>query len=198
MKKAFDKKVHPREFQEGDLVIKKLLPMQKALHGKWSPNYQGPYVVKKAFSRGALILEDMDGKDLPNPINLDAIKRGAHFLRGEHTPREKEAKFGRSSINLSHRIPEHSPTDLTCFDVGLSLKRYSLGPPSIRPYGINPTLPVRMKQSRTRLGRGRTTAPSNSKSVFRKPYSHVRDTDEFLSPLKALAPSMIRQNRAGG
>ncbi|WRX10957.1 Integrase zinc-binding domain - like 6 [Theobroma cacao] len=35
----------------------------------------GPYVVKKAFSGGALILADMDGGDLPNPINTDAVKK---------------------------------------------------------------------------------------------------------------------------
>jgi len=31
------------------------------------PNYEGPYVVKKAFSGGALILTRMDGEELPLP-----------------------------------------------------------------------------------------------------------------------------------
>ncbi|KAK7313139.1 hypothetical protein VNO77_37582 [Canavalia gladiata] len=75
MKKAFEKKVHPRQFREGDLVLKKVLPMQKASQGKWAPNYHGPYVVKRTFSGGALILADMDGKDLPNPTNSDAVKK---------------------------------------------------------------------------------------------------------------------------
>ncbi|KAG8488714.1 hypothetical protein CXB51_016670 [Gossypium anomalum] len=39
------------------------------------PNWEGPYVVKKAFSGGALILAEMDGKSLPNPINSDSVKR---------------------------------------------------------------------------------------------------------------------------
>jgi len=52
MKKAFDKKVRPKEFNRGDLVVKKIMPMQKDHRGKWMPNYEGPYVVKKAFSGG--------------------------------------------------------------------------------------------------------------------------------------------------
>jgi len=63
MKKAFDKKVRPREFHEGDLVV------------KWTPNYEGLYVVKKAFSGGALILTKMDGEELPLPVNSDAVKK---------------------------------------------------------------------------------------------------------------------------
>jgi hypothetical protein len=30
-KRAFEKKVHPREFQERDLVLKKIIPIQKKL-----------------------------------------------------------------------------------------------------------------------------------------------------------------------
>jgi len=48
---------------------------QKDYLGKWSPNYEGHYVVKKAFSEGALILKNMDGKDLPYPVNSDVMKK---------------------------------------------------------------------------------------------------------------------------
>jgi len=75
MKKAFDKKVRPREFREGDLVVKKIIYVQKDHRGKWMSNYEGPYVVKKVFSRGALILSRMDGKELSLPVNSDAVKR---------------------------------------------------------------------------------------------------------------------------
>ena len=43
--------------------------------GKWTPNFEGPYVVKKAFSGGALILETMDGEEFPRPMNADAVKK---------------------------------------------------------------------------------------------------------------------------
>ncbi|CAL0305680.1 unnamed protein product [Lupinus luteus] len=73
--KAYAKKVRPRHFQEGDLVLKKILPIQKDHRGKWTPNYEGPFVVKKAFSGGALILTNMDGNDLPLSVNSDAVKK---------------------------------------------------------------------------------------------------------------------------
>ncbi|XP_017416451.2 uncharacterized protein LOC108327238 [Vigna angularis] len=75
MKKAFDKRMHPREFHEGELVLKRILPIQKDHRGKWTPNYEGPFVVKKAFSGGALILTRMDGEELPLPVNSDAVKK---------------------------------------------------------------------------------------------------------------------------
>ncbi|XP_017428649.1 uncharacterized protein LOC108336698 [Vigna angularis] len=79
MKKAFDKKVHPRKFQESELVLKKeILSIQKDHKGKWTPNYEGLYVVKKAFGGGALILTRMDGEELPLPVNSDAVKNSMH------------------------------------------------------------------------------------------------------------------------
>nr|KYP43128.1 Transposon Ty3-I Gag-Pol polyprotein [Cajanus cajan] len=75
VQRAYDKKVRPREFQEGDLVLKKILPNLKDHRGKWTPNYEGPYVVKKAFSGGALILTNMDGEDLSLLVNSDAVKK---------------------------------------------------------------------------------------------------------------------------
>ncbi|KAK8505743.1 hypothetical protein V6N12_024726 [Hibiscus sabdariffa] len=72
---AYDKRVHPREFQEGDLVLKRPSIMQKDPRGKWKPNWEGPDVVKNAFSGGALILTEMDGGDLPNPVNADSVKK---------------------------------------------------------------------------------------------------------------------------
>ena len=56
-------------------MLKKILPNQQAQRGKWAPNWDGPYVAKRAFSRGALILTKMVGNDLPSPINSDAVKK---------------------------------------------------------------------------------------------------------------------------
>ncbi len=75
MARAFNKGVCPREFHQGDLVLKNILPNQNNARGKWSPTYEGPYVVKKAFSGGALILTRMDGEEFPRPLNADAVKR---------------------------------------------------------------------------------------------------------------------------
>ena len=38
-------------------------------------NNEGPLVVKKAFSREALLLSRMDGEDLVKPMNADSIKK---------------------------------------------------------------------------------------------------------------------------
>ena len=43
--------------------------------GKWSPNREGPYIVKKAFLGGVLILAEMDGKEFFSPINADIVKK---------------------------------------------------------------------------------------------------------------------------
>ena len=63
------------EFHEGDLVVKKIISVQKDHRGKWMPNYEGPYVVKKAFFGGALILTRMAGEELPLPVNSDTVKK---------------------------------------------------------------------------------------------------------------------------
>ena len=75
MKKAFDKKVRPRVFKEGDLVLKRIQSFLTDSRGKWTPNYDGPYVVKKAFSGGALKLVTMDGEEFTYPTNTDTVKK---------------------------------------------------------------------------------------------------------------------------
>ncbi|KAI5397461.1 hypothetical protein KIW84_063325 [Lathyrus oleraceus] len=75
MKRAFDKKVRPRIYHVGDMVLKRILPPQNDRRGKWTPNYEGPFVVKKVFSGGALLLTTMDGEDFPSPVNADAVKK---------------------------------------------------------------------------------------------------------------------------
>ena len=75
MNKAFDKKVKPCVFREGNLVLRKIISLNSYSRGKWTPNYEGPYVVKKAFLDGALILETMDGEEFPRPLNVDVVKK---------------------------------------------------------------------------------------------------------------------------
>ena len=51
VKNAFDKKVRPHKFNEGDLVLKKVSQALKDNEGKWALNYEGPFVVKKGIFR---------------------------------------------------------------------------------------------------------------------------------------------------
>ncbi|KAK8622082.1 hypothetical protein V6N13_097708 [Hibiscus sabdariffa] len=75
MIRAHQKKVRPREFREADLVLKMILPIEKDSRGKWMPNWKGSYVVTKAFFGGALILAEIDGEELQNPVNSDSVKK---------------------------------------------------------------------------------------------------------------------------
>ena len=74
MTKAFNKRVRPRNFQVGDLVLKKVLPNVQDPRGKFSLSYEGPYIVKKVLTGGALILSKMDGLNLRDPVNSDTVK----------------------------------------------------------------------------------------------------------------------------
>ena len=74
IKNAFKKKVRSCKFNQGDLVLKKISHVVKDNRGKWARNYEGPFVVKRAFSRGALVLTNMDGEELPSPVNSDVVK----------------------------------------------------------------------------------------------------------------------------
>ncbi|XP_059277860.1 uncharacterized protein LOC132032062 [Lycium ferocissimum] len=64
MARAFNKRVRTRIF-----------PHQDEYKGKFAPNWQGPYMVRKVLSRGAVVLAEMDGQEWPKPINSDTIKR---------------------------------------------------------------------------------------------------------------------------
>lgn len=75
MTHAFNKKVRVRTFEVGQLVLKRIFPHQEEYKGKFAPNWQGPYIVHKVLSRGALVLAEMDGRVWRKAINSDAVKR---------------------------------------------------------------------------------------------------------------------------
>ena len=75
MIKAFNKKVRRQEYQVRDLVIKRIILPQGDPRGKWTPTHEGPFVVKRVFSGGAMILTTMDGEDFPHPVNADIVKK---------------------------------------------------------------------------------------------------------------------------
>ncbi|XP_070010660.1 uncharacterized protein [Nicotiana sylvestris] len=59
----------------GQLVLKNIFLHQDEAKGKFSLNWQGPYMVHRVLTRGALILTEMDGEVWPKAINADAVKR---------------------------------------------------------------------------------------------------------------------------
>ena len=75
MIKAFNNKTKHRVYQAGDLVIKRIILPQGDPRRKWTPTYEGPFVIKNFFSGGAMILTTMDSDDLPHPVNAYIVKR---------------------------------------------------------------------------------------------------------------------------
>ncbi|XP_070035316.1 uncharacterized protein [Nicotiana tomentosiformis] len=75
MARAYNKKVRPRKFEVGQLVLKRILPHQTEAKGKFAPNWKGPFIVTKVLPNGALYLTDIKGKCVDMAINSDAVKR---------------------------------------------------------------------------------------------------------------------------
>ena len=53
--------------------MRKMLPLHSDPRGKWTPNYERSYIMKKAFSGGSLILTYRDGEDVSLPVNSDSV-----------------------------------------------------------------------------------------------------------------------------
>ncbi|RDX86860.1 hypothetical protein CR513_31755, partial [Mucuna pruriens] len=95
--------------KKGDMVLKKVLPNTKDPGGKWAPKYEGLYVVKHAFSRGALTLTDAEGRDLRHPINADLVKILTKATTEKPTSPQDGGKDKRSNIRRASLIfkPKH-------------------------------------------------------------------------------------------
>jgi len=61
--KWYDKKVKAKEFADGELVWKLILPIgtKSSKFGKWSPNWEGPYRINRSAPGNAYILETLEG-----------------------------------------------------------------------------------------------------------------------------------------
>ena len=75
MSRAFRKRVRPRKFQKGDLVLKVLRELINDPRGKFRPNWSGPYVIQDLTQEGAAWLTDLDGNQFTEPVNVDQLKR---------------------------------------------------------------------------------------------------------------------------
>nr|XP_009796322.1 PREDICTED: uncharacterized protein LOC104242907 [Nicotiana sylvestris] len=75
MTRAYNKKVRPRKFEVGQLVLRRILPHHQEAKGKFAPNWKGQYIIRKILPRGALYLGDIEGNDPETVVNADAVKR---------------------------------------------------------------------------------------------------------------------------
>ena len=75
MTRAYNKKVKVRLFEEGDKVLKQILPIQEKAKNKFTPNWQIPFIINKVLPGGALVLTEMDEQVFPQPINSNMCKK---------------------------------------------------------------------------------------------------------------------------
>jgi hypothetical protein len=63
--KYYNKKVKVKQFTEGDLVWKALLPIgtKYSTFSKWSPNWEGPFRVVRCMPGNAYILKTLRGEE---------------------------------------------------------------------------------------------------------------------------------------
>ncbi|KAK2996418.1 hypothetical protein RJ639_026444 [Escallonia herrerae] len=72
----YNQKVRSKQFNEGDLVLRKLeVSNPKAATGKLSPNWEGPYRVIKVLKTGAYALGTLSGESIPHTWNAENLRR---------------------------------------------------------------------------------------------------------------------------
>ncbi|XP_059658694.1 uncharacterized protein LOC132305027 [Cornus florida] len=69
--RAYNKKVKTNTFVEGNLVWQVRFPpgVKDKGYGKWTPNWNGPYLVERILGKGAYRLMDIDGGSHKHPMN---------------------------------------------------------------------------------------------------------------------------------
>ncbi|XP_043714654.1 uncharacterized protein LOC122663011 [Telopea speciosissima] len=75
--KAYNKMVRPKAFSESDLVLKAMLPIghKDPKFGKWSPTWEGLFVVHQVLKGGAYHLRIVDGQVQLRPLNDKNLKK---------------------------------------------------------------------------------------------------------------------------
>ena len=73
---SYNRRVKPRIFQPGDLVLKKVLEnTADPTVRKFQPNWEGPYVVTRPEESGSYAIDKIDGTPVPRMWNATHLKR---------------------------------------------------------------------------------------------------------------------------
>ena len=76
MAKHYNSRVRHRDFQVGDLVLRKVMGVAKdPTQGKLGPNWEGPYRVTSWQRKGTYHLETLEGQKLPHPWNIEHLRK---------------------------------------------------------------------------------------------------------------------------
>ena len=73
---TYEKMVRPRMFAEGELVLKATDAVMRNMHtSKWTPNWEGPYIVQEPHPSGYCFLLEPDSQKRIGPLNFKYIKK---------------------------------------------------------------------------------------------------------------------------
>ena len=72
---AFRKRVKPKKFQKGDLVLKVLRGLINDPRGNFRSNWSGPYVIRDLTREGVAWLTDLEGNQFTESVNMDQLKK---------------------------------------------------------------------------------------------------------------------------
>ena len=76
MAKHYNSKARHRDFQVGDLVLRKVMGAAKdPIQGKLDPNWEGPYRVTSWQRKDTYHLETLDGQELQHPWNAEHLRK---------------------------------------------------------------------------------------------------------------------------
>ena len=76
MARQYDAMVKPRQFNIGDLVLKRVsLATKNLAHGKLGPDWEEPYRVINCKRQGSYYLEAPDGRKLEHPWNVEHLRK---------------------------------------------------------------------------------------------------------------------------
>ena len=76
LENSYNKRVKPRVFQPGDLVLRKVFEnTADPTAGKFQPNWEGPYVVTRPGELGSYAIDKIDGTYVPRMWNTTHLKR---------------------------------------------------------------------------------------------------------------------------
>ena len=73
---SYNKRVRPQVFQPGDLVLRKVFEnTADPRAGKFQPNWEGPYIVRRLGEPRSYTIDTIDGTPVPRMWNAMHLKR---------------------------------------------------------------------------------------------------------------------------
>ena len=76
MAKHYNSRVRHRDFQVGDLVLRKVMGTNRdPTQGKLGPNWERPYRITSWQRKGIYHHETLDGQKLSHPWNIEHLRK---------------------------------------------------------------------------------------------------------------------------